>query len=72
MQYWKQFSNERLPSVVKLAKVGGVVNEEQRLKQQEEASRASRQKRCAWCAHYPGCSLSNGEGAYNCTGFRPR
>lgn len=43
-----------------------------RLKQEEAAAKASRQKRCVWCAHKSTCRQQYYEGAYNCTGFTPK
>lgn len=46
--------------------------QENQEKQRKKEAEASRQKRCAWCAHYPSCNMTNHNAAYNCTGFRPR
>ena len=46
--------------------------QEARLKQEAAAAKASRQKRCDWCAHKLTCKQQYYDGAYNCTGFTPR
>lgn len=48
--------------------------EEERRRNEREARTAAtnRQKRCMYCAYQTGCGLKSTEGAYNCTGFRPR
>ena len=45
---------------------------EKQMRQEAEAAKASRQKRCVWCAHSLTCRQQYYEGAYNCTGFTPK
>ena len=45
---------------------------EAREAQERRAARASRQKRCPACAYNTQCTIRFGEGAYDCTGFKPR
>lgn len=46
--------------------------QEARLQQEAAAVKASRQKRCVWCAHKLTCRQQYYDGAYNCTGFTPQ
>ncbi|MBQ7768042.1 MAG: hypothetical protein IJ403_04085 [Oscillospiraceae bacterium] len=47
---------------------------EQRRKNNMDARVAeeSKQKRCMYCAYQSRCGVKTSDGAYNCTGFRPR
>ena len=38
----------------------------------ERNAKASKQKRCMYCAYQSSCGLKHTDGAYNCTGFKPR
>lgn len=38
----------------------------------ERNAKASKQKRCMYCAYQPSCGLKYTDAAYNCTGFKPR
>lgn len=41
-------------------------------RQKETEAKASRQKRCSFCAHFSTCRMRDFESAYNCTGFTPK
>lgn len=48
--------------------------DEQRRKNNMDAraAEASKQKRCMYCAYQSSCGVKHTDGAYNCTGFRPK